>query len=206
MIDLERCTRCLECVKACSDSHQGETRLMFEGERFDKYLVPAACRSCHDPLCLVGCPVDAIHRRPPDSRNPDQPPWPYSSRTTASAAACAPTTARSTASRCTTLPHPKGKPVRRVAAPARIATNCDLCESLDGVPRCVYACPHDAATRSSGYDLMASLKLDMLGPAPAAAGYFLIRRRPRKRRLEPIRFLGSRRLFSKPRRKDRTVR
>ena len=27
-----------------------------------KFLIASACRSCRDPYCLVGCPVDAIHR------------------------------------------------------------------------------------------------------------------------------------------------
>src|SRR6202041_1801977 len=48
----------------CADSRDGVTRLILEGNRFGEYLVPSACRSCHDPACLVGCPVDAIHRKP----------------------------------------------------------------------------------------------------------------------------------------------
>ncbi|MBW3600672.1 MAG: cyclic nucleotide-binding domain-containing protein, partial [Planctomycetes bacterium] len=62
VLDLERCTRCDECTKACADTHGGVTRLVREGLRFGKYLVASACRSCTDPYCLVGCPVDAIHR------------------------------------------------------------------------------------------------------------------------------------------------
>ena len=58
VLDLERCTRCDECTKACSDRHEGVTRLIREGLRFDKCLVASSCRSCLDPLC----PVDAIHR------------------------------------------------------------------------------------------------------------------------------------------------
>ena len=61
-IDLDRCTRCDECVRGCAASHGGVGRLIRDGQRFDKYLVPTACRSCHDPECLGGCPVDAIHR------------------------------------------------------------------------------------------------------------------------------------------------
>src|SRR5207302_7236891 len=63
VLDLEKCTRCDECTKACSDSHSGVTRLIREGLRFDKWLVASSCRSCLDPYCLVGCPVDSIHRR-----------------------------------------------------------------------------------------------------------------------------------------------
>jgi len=62
VLDLESCTRCDECTKACADTHGGVTRLIREGLRFDKFLVASSCRSCLDPYCLVGCPVDAIHR------------------------------------------------------------------------------------------------------------------------------------------------
>jgi Fe-S-cluster-containing hydrogenase component 2/CRP-like cAMP-binding protein len=63
LIDLDRCTRCDECVKACVSTHKdGRTRLFLDGPRFGKYLVPATCRSCLDPVCLIGCPVSSIHR------------------------------------------------------------------------------------------------------------------------------------------------
>ncbi len=39
------------------------TRLIREGQRFDKYLVATSCRHCRDPLCMVGCPVGSIRRR-----------------------------------------------------------------------------------------------------------------------------------------------
>src|SRR5205085_3032898 len=63
LLDLEKCTRCDECVRACADAHDGVTRLVREGLRFDKYLVATSCRSCRDLLCMVGCPVGAIRRR-----------------------------------------------------------------------------------------------------------------------------------------------
>ena len=63
LIDLDRCTRCDECVQACVNTHtDGRSRLFLDGPRFDKYLVPATCRSCLDPVCLIGCPVGSIHR------------------------------------------------------------------------------------------------------------------------------------------------
>src|SRR5262249_38158947 len=56
LVDLERCTRCDECVQACVSTHDdGRTRLFLEGPRIDKYLVPATCRSCLDPVCMIGC-------------------------------------------------------------------------------------------------------------------------------------------------------
>jgi CRP-like cAMP-binding protein/Fe-S-cluster-containing hydrogenase component 2 len=63
LIDLDRCTRCDECVKACVATHDdGRSRLFLDGPRFGKYLVPTTCRSCLDPVCLIGCPVGSIHR------------------------------------------------------------------------------------------------------------------------------------------------
>ena len=63
LIDLDRCTRCDECVKACVDSHDdGRSRLFLDGPRLGKYLVPTTCRSCLDPVCMIGCPVGSIHR------------------------------------------------------------------------------------------------------------------------------------------------
>ena len=63
VLDLTKCTRCDECTKACADTHQGVTRLIREGLRFDKFLVASSCRSCLDPYCMVGCPVGSIRRR-----------------------------------------------------------------------------------------------------------------------------------------------
>jgi CRP-like cAMP-binding protein len=63
LIDLDRCTRCDECVRACVNSHDDHrTRLILDGPRIGKYLVPATCRMCKDPVCLIGCPVGSIHK------------------------------------------------------------------------------------------------------------------------------------------------
>jgi Fe-S-cluster-containing hydrogenase component 2/CRP-like cAMP-binding protein len=63
LIDLARCTRCDECVQACVANHSdGRSRLFLDGPRFGPYLVPATCRSCLDPVCMIGCPVGSIRR------------------------------------------------------------------------------------------------------------------------------------------------
>jgi CRP-like cAMP-binding protein/Fe-S-cluster-containing hydrogenase component 2 len=63
VIDLEKCTRCDACVQACSEAHDGVSRLLRDGLRYDKYLVATACRSCRDPLCMTQCPVGSIRRK-----------------------------------------------------------------------------------------------------------------------------------------------
>jgi Fe-S-cluster-containing hydrogenase component 2/CRP-like cAMP-binding protein len=62
LIDLDRCTRCDECVRACVATHDdGRSRLFLVGERQGNFLVPATCRLCLDPVCMIGCPVSSIH-------------------------------------------------------------------------------------------------------------------------------------------------
>ena len=49
-IDLDRCTRCDECVRACVATHDdGRSRLFLEGPRYGPYLVPTTCRSWARP-------------------------------------------------------------------------------------------------------------------------------------------------------------
>ncbi len=148
VLDLEKCTRCDECTKACADSHDDVTRLIREGLRFDKWLVASSCRSCLDPYCMVGCPVDAIHRR--DSREIIIEDW---------CIGCG-----NCANNCPygninmhgfpeTKPDPEN-PQRKIAYVQQKATMCDQCADYGGDPSCVYACPHDAAHRMKGEDLL----------------------------------------------------
>jgi Fe-S-cluster-containing hydrogenase component 2 len=61
LIDLDRCTRCGDCVQACIDTHDdGHSRLFLDGQRYGKYLIPSSCRKCRDPICMIGCPVGSI--------------------------------------------------------------------------------------------------------------------------------------------------
>ncbi len=140
VLDLARCTRCDACVRACADAHDGITRLVREGQRFDRYLVATSCRHCKDPLCMVGCPVGSIRRR--NSLEVIIEDW------CIGCGLCA----RNCPYGNINL-HPfqvmaddPDNPGRRIAMVKQKATSCDLCTE-HAEPSCVYACPHDAAHR-----------------------------------------------------------
>jgi len=154
VLDLDRCTRCDQCVRACADAHQGVTRLVRDGLRFDHYLVATSCRSCRDPLCMVGCPVGSIRRR--NSMEIVIEDWcigcgqcanncPYGNINMHPFAAMADDPAHP-GRKVPLLADDPEHPGRQRAAMKDKATGCDLC--LDHAePSCVYACPHDAAHR-----------------------------------------------------------
>jgi Fe-S-cluster-containing hydrogenase component 2/CRP-like cAMP-binding protein len=149
VLDLECCTRCDECTRACADSHgDGVSRLLREGLRFGDFLVATSCRSCHKPYCMEGCPVDAIHR----------------------SATSLEVLIDSHCIGCglceTNCPYGSIQMVAKnevdagkgmIAAVAKRAVNCDLCHDLvphGADPFCVAACPHDAAFRWDGETLL----------------------------------------------------
>jgi len=63
VMDLDRCIKCDNCVRACESLH-GRSRLIRNGVQIGKYLVPSACRHCDDPKCMSACPTGAVKRRP----------------------------------------------------------------------------------------------------------------------------------------------
>ena len=151
VLDLDRCTRCDACVRACADTHDGVTRLIRDGLRFDHYLVATSCRQCRDPLCMVGCPVGSIRRKESleiviedwcigcglcakncPYGNINMHPFPAADSTDGGE----PRTAEA------------APPARRaeVGRTREKAITCDLCSHLTE-PSCVTACPHDAAIR-----------------------------------------------------------
>lgn len=140
LLDLEKCTRCDECVRACADAHDGVTRLVREGLRFDKYLVPTSCRSCMDPLCMVGCPVGSIRRK--ETLEVIIEDW------CIGCGLCAQQCPYGNISMHgfnLQIEDPDKPGVKRAVMKEK-AVLCDLCTELSE-PSCVYACPHDAAHR-----------------------------------------------------------
>ncbi len=66
LIDENKCVRCDQCVNACANTHEGQTRLYrTEGIIFGNLLVPTSCRHCENPMCMTDCPPgNAIVRDP----------------------------------------------------------------------------------------------------------------------------------------------
>jgi len=158
LLDLNKCTRCDECVKACVATHNdGVTRLIRDGLRFENFLVATSCRACMDPLCMTRCPVGSIRRK--NTLDIVIEDW---------CIGC---------SNCA-LDCPYGNinitqldgGGKQKAAPRAKAVVCDLCVEFPE-PNCVRACPHDAAIRVEpklffARDL-AGMQLAVATPAPA---------------------------------------
>ncbi len=140
LLDLNKCVRCDECVKACAATHEdGVTRLVRDGLRFDNYLVPTTCRACMDPLCMTRCPVGAIRRK--SSLDIIIEDWCIGCGNCATDCPYGNINVVSLDSLMNT--------VRRAQAEGEVrakATVCDLCVDYSE-PNCVRACPHDAAMR-----------------------------------------------------------
>jgi Fe-S-cluster-containing dehydrogenase component len=149
-INLNKCIRCGNCVSACQSRH-GHARVARRGKKlvrrenvdkqgsYETILLPASCRHCVNPECMIGCPTGAIHRTPSgevDIRH-----------TCIGCASCA--------NRC-----PWGNitivqtPGRKVEDPIskqevirdRLASKCNLCHGYSNA-NCVNNCPTGAILR-----------------------------------------------------------
>ena len=141
LINLDRCTRCDDCVRACAATHDNNPRFLRHGPIHENVMVAQACMHCTDPVCMIGCPTGAIHR---DS---------FGGQVVVNPATCIGCTV--CANNC-----PYGN-IRMVetrddtgeilaasdAKPILKATKCDLCIDQKGGPACERACPHDALQR-----------------------------------------------------------
>jgi CRP-like cAMP-binding protein/Fe-S-cluster-containing hydrogenase component 2 len=147
LLDLEKCTRCDECVKACADSHDGVTRLNRVGLRFDKYLVATSCRSCSDPVCMPVCPVGSIRRR--DSLEIVIEDWCIGCTKCADACPYGNINMHEMEAIGIGEDSEEQEGGKKKGKAKVKAITCDLCTDAGGDPMCVYACPHDAAHRVS---------------------------------------------------------
>lgn len=148
MIDLKRCTRCDDCVRACATTHAGAPVFVRQGPQYGSWLFAQACMHCADPVCMIGCPTGAIHRD-------DQ-----SGLVQINGSTCI--GCKSCAESC---PYENIRMVSRTDKQGRMlvdsatgqllvqASKCDLCASVSSQPSCQQACPHDALVRISLSDV-----------------------------------------------------
>jgi CRP-like cAMP-binding protein/Fe-S-cluster-containing hydrogenase component 2 len=134
LIDLNTCTKCDDCVRACAATHGGVPRFVREGARVSHFSVPTACYQCTDPVCMIGCPTGAISR-------------PLGTLQVliddATCIGC---------HRCVNgCPWHNIVPVpfysQSLKRDIELATKCDLCIGRDEGPACVQMCPHGSAIR-----------------------------------------------------------
>ncbi len=161
VLDLDNCTRCDACTRACVDQHGTAThgilipRLIRAGRRLDNYMVATSCRSCTDPHCMTGCPVDSIHRGKHLQIVIED-----------HCIGCGLCAENCPYGSIFMIPNERNRIV--AAEPGETgrtpmvgqlkAANCDLCDAAGNFssphPACVAACPHDAAFRMTGPELL----------------------------------------------------
>jgi len=150
VLDLDCCTRCDECTRGCIQRHGTEshgvpmTRMLRDGKRFANYMVATACRSCDTPHCMTGCPVDAIHRGKHLQIVIED-----------HCIGCGLCASNCPYGSIFIAPN-EHQP--HVIKPQPKAATCDLCdaegERAAPAPSCVSSCPHDAAFRMTGAQLL----------------------------------------------------
>jgi Fe-S-cluster-containing dehydrogenase component len=141
VIDLDHCTRCDDCVRACAATHDNNPRFLRHGPIHKNLMVAQACMHCTDPVCMIGCPTGAIHRETFEGNvviNPSS---------CIGCSACA-NNCPYGAIRMVEVRDRSGRiMVASDSNPIQKATKCDLCIDQYGGPACERACPHDALKR-----------------------------------------------------------
>lgn len=154
-IDLDRCTRCDDCIRACAATHDGNPRFNRIGPAEQQLQFTHACMHCQDPVCMIGCPTGAIHRDPNGNQVV------INEYTCIGCSTCADNCAYDNIQMVEirdgkgdflpgTTRTQDGDYIRAQPEedPIRKATKCDLCiDQLTG-PSCYNACPHDALIRA----------------------------------------------------------
>ncbi|MCB1052551.1 MAG: cyclic nucleotide-binding domain-containing protein [Acidobacteria bacterium] len=152
-IDLNRCTRCDDCVTACASTHGGRPRFIREGNKVQNWLIPKSCYHCLDPVCLVGCPTGSIHRGGAAEVIEIQ------DDLCIGCGACA--------RNCpydAIVMHGDGEkwpddmiPTGLRGKDRLIASKCDLCSQAGHEPACVSQCPQGCATRVESVEAFQTL-------------------------------------------------
>src|SRR3954466_11120767 len=149
VIDLDRCTRCDDCVRACAATHDNNPRFLRHGPSSGRIMIANACMHCADPVCMIGCPTGAIHRESFAGQVVINP------VTCIGCKACA-NNCPYEAIRMVDIRDSSGEfMLGEDLKPISKATKCDLCVENYGGPACQRACPHGALERMNLNDLSA---------------------------------------------------
>jgi Fe-S-cluster-containing dehydrogenase component/CRP-like cAMP-binding protein len=142
LIDLDRCTRCDDCVRACAATHENNPRFVRHGPVQGNLMVANACMHCADPVCMIECPTGAIHRETFGGEVV------INRLTCIGCQACAKNCPYD-AIRMVEIRDKDGVPITddETQQPILKATKCDLCVEQWTGPACERACPHGALTR-----------------------------------------------------------
>ena len=142
VIDLDRCTRCDDCVRACAATHDNNPRFLRHGAQHGKFMIAHACMHCVDPVCMIGCPTGAIARDTSDGTVR------INDLTCIGCRSCADGCPYDNI-RMVEIRDGKGAIMvdEHSNQPILKATKCDLCADHSAGPACQQACPHDALVR-----------------------------------------------------------
>jgi Fe-S-cluster-containing dehydrogenase component len=142
IIDMDRCTRCDDCVRACAATHDNNPRFIRHGPIEGGFMIANACMHCQDPVCMIGCPTGAIHRTSAGGRVV------INDRTCIGCATCANSCPYDNIQMVTVRSEQGGiYHDRATNQPIQKAAKCDLCATQVTGPACANACPHDALVR-----------------------------------------------------------
>jgi Fe-S-cluster-containing hydrogenase component 2 len=150
LVNLDRCTRCDDCVRACAATHNNNPRFVREGPKHENLMVAGACMHCVDPVCMIGCPTGAI------GRDSDTGTVRINDRTCIGCATCANSCPYDAIRMVETRDNEGAFYVdQSTGQPLRKATKCDYCAGQLTGPACQSACPHDALVRMDMSNLAA---------------------------------------------------
>jgi CRP-like cAMP-binding protein/Fe-S-cluster-containing dehydrogenase component len=141
IIDMDACVRCGNCVQACTDLHNGYSRLIRRGKKLTRrekstgklqnLFFPNSCLHCRTPDCMAPCPVGSIAR--------DKEGEVYIKDHCVGCGGCAKACEFGNISMVIVGD-------KKAAKPQRKASKCDICRGYEA-PNCVYNCPQGAIVR-----------------------------------------------------------
>lgn len=141
IIEMDRCTRCDDCVRACEAAHENNPRFLRHGPSHGNVMVANACMHCADPVCMIGCPTGAIHRNDIGGEVV------INQATCIGCTACANNCPYDAIHMVDVRDQEGAFIVDNDFRPILKATKCDLCVEQIGGPACERACPHGALAR-----------------------------------------------------------